>query len=134
LRAIADQAANELTGIFDPKKMFGGGGGFNIGSLFGGGGGGNDAAFQYMAGNVPFFQSGGLVTSPTLAVVGEVPEMIIPLSRMNDSSFFEGVGGGKQETNVSFVIQTPDAESFRRSQPQIMAQAATALNLAKRNL
>jgi hypothetical protein len=123
LRAIADQAAAELTNFFDVGSMFGsnggkGGGGFSLGNL------------------VPFLQTGGVVTQPTLAVVGDVPEAIIPLSKLNDQRFVEGMSGntGTSEINLSFQVNTPDIESFKRSQMQLMAQAQTALKLAQRNL
>ncbi len=45
--------------------------------------------------NVPHFATGGIVSSPTLALVGEAgPEAIIPLSSFAGGTSFAGAGGG----------------------------------------
>lgn len=54
------------------------------------------AIAKIAAGPVPSFQHGGVVTSPMIAKVGEVPEVIIPLSKMGK------MGGGGNVFNVHF--------------------------------
>lgn len=121
LRAIADKAASELGGIFDIALGGEGGSGFvgAIGGIFG-------------------LQHGGVVRSPTIAMIGEGgPEAVIPLDRLEDDRFLRrmGVDGGGSNASIVFNISTPDVASFRRSQTQIMAQAATSLNqVERRNL
>lgn len=77
-----------------------------------------------------------IVTQPTMfrfarggqtGLMGEAgPEAIIPLSRGADGKLgIQGGGGGGG--GVTFNISTPDADSFRRSQPQIQARANAAL-------
>ncbi|HEY7823543.1 MAG TPA: hypothetical protein VIG24_11935, partial [Acidimicrobiia bacterium] len=59
---------------------------------------------------VSFFADGGLVTGPTLGMVGEAgPEMIIPLDRM-------GQMGGNTVVNVTVTSADPQAvvEALRR--------------------
>jgi SLT domain-containing protein len=50
--------------------------------------------------------NGGIVTSPTLAMIGEGngPEAVIPLNRMNEF----GMGGGMNVTVQAGLISTPD--------------------------
>jgi hypothetical protein len=50
--------------------------------------------------NIPGLATGGIVTSPTLALIGEGagPEAVIPLSRMNE---FGMGGGGNVTINVN---------------------------------
>lgn len=50
---------------------------------------------------VPHFASGGIVTSPTMALVGEAgPEAIIPLSAFAGGSSLRGAGGGGGAGNI----------------------------------
>lgn len=82
------------------------------------------------------FARGGLVTRPTFAMIGEAgPEAVIPLAKMRDQKFLEslGAGSGGGETTVVFNISTPDVQSFKASQSQIMSQTAVALSRAQRN-
>jgi len=75
---------------------------------------------------VDFFASGGVVNSPKVfqtgrgtGVAGEAgPEAILPLKRGPDGNL--GVQGG-QTVNQFITIQTPDADSFRRSRAQVAA-------------
>lgn len=98
----------------------------------------NGAGFSQ--GRVMPFASGGVVSSPTFfpmrggtGLMGEAgPEAIMPLARGSDGKL--GVrGGGGGSVNVVMNIQTPDAESFRRSQGQIAAQMSRALGRGQRN-
>jgi len=56
--------------------------------------------------NIPMLANGGIVTSPTLAMIGEGngPEAVIPLNRMNEF----GMGGGMNVTVQAGLISTPD--------------------------
>lgn len=118
LRKMADRAADELSGVFSE-------GGF-LGELFGGGGSGS-------GGGVIPMQTGGIVTHPTLAMVGEVPEAVVPLSKLRDDAFMRSLGSASGERpNISMVVNTPDVQSFKASQSQLLSQAAVALGLAQR--
>ena len=67
--------------------------------------------------NIPYLANGGLVSSPTVAMIGEVgPEAVIPLSRM------DGMGGVNVTVNVSgSVIQERDlAVTVRDNIAQLM--------------
>jgi len=81
----------------------------------------------------PEFATGGIVMSPTLARVGEVPEAIIPLSKLNNAAFQDrfGTGGGQQrQVNATMIIQTPDPAAFNRSKHQALNEFATMLGRA----
>jgi hypothetical protein len=54
-------------------------------------------------GHVPMFANGGIVTSPTLGIIGEAgPEAVIPLDRLG------GMGGGMNITVNAGLVSTPD--------------------------
>jgi hypothetical protein len=56
-------------------------------------------------GNIPMFANGGIVTSPTLGIIGEAgPEAVIPLNRLGDM----GMGGGMNITVNAGLVSTPD--------------------------
>jgi hypothetical protein len=56
-----------------------------------------------LMGNVPFLSQGGLVSSPTLSVIGESgPEAVIPLDRLGE------FGGGMNITVNAGLVSTPD--------------------------
>jgi TP901 family phage tail tape measure protein len=62
-------------------------------------------------GDIPFFAKGGIVTSPTLGVIGERgPEAVIPLDRLGS-----GMGGGNT-INITVTSADPQAvvEAIRR--------------------
>lgn len=114
LRKLADSATDELFSLFEKKE----------------GGGGLGGLMKL----IPGFASGGIVSGPTLAMVGEAgPEAIIPLDKMRDEAFLNQLGsenGGN--INVTMNVQTPDLPSFKQSQTQIMAQLSVALQGAHR--
>ena len=139
--AILGPLANALGGM--------GGGGGIFGNLFGGGSG-------ILSG---IFHSGGIVGAPApqrlvpaLAFAGaprlhgggmaglradEVPAILqrgeMVLSRSQLAAI--GSGAGRQSpVNVVMNISTPDANSFRYAQGQIAADAARAMERARRNL
>lgn len=92
-----------------------------------------------LGGMMPFAK-GGVVSGATafpmrggMGLMGEAgPEAIMPLARGPDGSL--GVrGGGGRPVTVVMNITTQDAESFRRSQSQIAAEASRALSRGQRN-
>lgn len=94
----------------------------------------------FSQGRVMPFANGGVVSGPTVfpmrggtGLMGEAgPEAIMPLTRGSDGKL--GVrGGGGAPVNVVMNIQTPDSDSFRRSQGQIAAQMNRALGRGQRN-
>jgi hypothetical protein len=83
------------------------------------------------------FAQGGLVNSPTLSLLGEgrLPEAVVPLPD-GRSIPVQMAGGGSdagvnQTVNVSYTINTPNADSFRRAQPQILANTHADLKRAR---
>ena len=93
----------------------------------------------FSQGRVMPFANGGVVNGPVTfpmrggtGLMGEAgPEAIMPLTRGADGRL--GVtGSGGRSVNVVMNIQTPDAESFRRSQGQIAAQVNRVLGRGRR--
>jgi len=85
-----------------------------IGRVGGGGGEGSPSSVI----EIPKMASGGVVNSPTLAMIGEAgPEAVIPLSRMGQ------MGGGMTITVNAGLISTPD---------QIGQDIITAIQKAQR--
>jgi phage-related minor tail protein len=90
------------------------------------------------------FASGGVIQSPIsfplangrLGIAGERgAEAIMPLSRGPDGRLGVAVSGrGGGAVNVTINVQTPDAESFRRSETQLGAMLSRAVSLGQRNL
>jgi lambda family phage tail tape measure protein len=86
------------------------------------------------------FAKGGLVTAPTsfpmrgaTGLMGEAgPEAIMPLARGADGRLGVQASGGGRPVTVVMNIQTPDVQGFQRSQTQIAAQAARALQRGQR--
>jgi hypothetical protein len=67
--------------------------------------------------NIPMLAEGGIVTGPTLAMIGEGngPEAVIPLSRMGEF----GMGGGSGITiNVNGADPQAVVDALRRYQRQ----------------
>lgn len=104
-----------------------------FGGLFGGAGGGLPAA--------PFAH-GGIVASPTyfgaggsLGLMGERgAEAIMPLARGPNGQLGVVANGGARAASVTVNIQTPDVESFRRSETQVAAALARAVARGRRGL
>lgn len=96
---------------------------------------------SFAQGRVQPFASGGIVTRPVafplrggMGLMGEAgPEAIMPLARGPDGKLGVRAGGGGRPVNVVMNIQTPDAESFRRSNAQIAAQMSRAIARGNRN-
>lgn len=127
-------ALKPLEGAFTGLLSGGLGGLSNMfGGLLGGGGG---------AGVTPF-ASGGVISTPHffpmgrgLGLAGERgAEAILPLARGPDGRLGVASNGGRGGgVSVSMVIQTPDAESFRRSEAQVSASLARAVARGQRSL
>lgn len=120
----------------------GGGQGGWLSSLFTTGGGAGSAALQTdistsMAANPALFafgggmQAGGPVWSDRAYMVGERgPELFVP--RASGTIVPHGGAGGGNPVTVNMVVNTRDADSFRRSGPQIAAQMTRAAQQARR--
>lgn len=100
----------------------------------------NGSAFS--SGRVRAFAKGGVVSNATAfpmrggtGLMGEAgPEAIMPLSRGPDGKLGVRSEAGAHQTSVTVNIRTPDAESFRRSQGQISASIARAVQRGQRNM
>lgn len=92
-------------------------------------------------GNIMPFAKGGVVDRATpfgmrggMGVMGEAgPEAIMPLQRGPDGRLGVRAAGGGASQNITINIQTPNVESFRRSQSQVAAQLSRALSHGQRN-
>jgi hypothetical protein len=95
---------------------------------------------SFAQGRVMPFAKGGLVSAPTAfamrggtGLMGEAgPEAIMPLARGADGRLGVQAAGGGRAVTVVMNIQTPDVQGFQRSQTQIAAQAARALQRGQR--
>ncbi len=114
-----------------------------IGSLFGG----SVTPFAnggVFSGGLPVpFASGGVISSPIAfplgsgqtGIAGERgPEAIMPLTRGADGKLGLATSGGSAPINVTFHVTSPDADSFSRSETQLAAMLARAVNQGQRNL
>lgn len=144
--ALAAKLANALFGEDFLGGGKGGGKGADIGGWVGKAFSGimglfaaQGAAFQ-QGGRLTTFAQGGIVSSPTVfrfaggaGLMGEAgPEAIMPLKRLPSGQLGVAASGGGM--SVVMNIQTPDADSFRRSQGQILAQMNQAVSRGRRNL
>lgn len=134
------------------KSIFSGAGGFLAGSLggfFGGGGEGEAvAAVTASRGGIsdqmtpsmsvpaasfsgaPGFASGTPNTTGGIPAILHPNEAVIPLSG-NRKVPVEMQGGGGDNINVNFVVNSPNPDSFRRSQSQIENDVLSALQRAR---
>jgi phage-related minor tail protein len=107
-----------------------------IGNLFSGGGVANGPPLS-----ITPFADGGVVSAPHyfplgrgLGLMGERgAEAIMPLARGPDGRLGVAAQGGRG-VSVVMNISTPDAESFRRSETQVSAALARAVNRGARGL
>lgn len=94
----------------------------------------------FSQGRVMPFADGGVVRGATTfpmrggtGLMGEAgPEAIMPLARGPDGKLGVRADAGRA-VSVVMNIQTPDADSFRKSQSQIAAQMARAMTRGQRN-
>lgn len=90
------------------------------------------------------FAKGGVVASPSYfpmsnggtGLMGEAgAEAILPLARGPDGRLgVRSAGGGAAPIQISMVVNTPNAESFVRSQAQVNAMLARAVGRGRRSL
>lgn len=92
------------------------------------------------AGNLLPFAEGGVIGAPATfplgggrtGLAGEAgPEAILPLARGPDGRLGVSAGGGAA-VHVTMTVNTPDAESFRRSEAQVTAMLARAVGRGRR--
>lgn len=83
-----------------------------------------------MFANAKKFAQGGVTSgSDRIPALLSRNEAVVPLSR-NRAIPIEGMNGGT--TNITFNVQTNDAESFKQSRSQMLARFGTAVNRARR--
>ena len=150
-RMVAEAAAANLAKSLFGDLIKGGEGSGILGELFSNIDFGSIFGFSkggaFNQGGVMAFASGGIVNGATpftfgggqKGVLGEAgPEGILPLRRgANGKLGVELFGGSKQSAVsqiVNMYITTPDANSFRQSQGQILADANRTLGRGRRNL
>ncbi|MGY6570121.1 MAG: phage tail tape measure C-terminal domain-containing protein [Salinarimonas sp.] len=155
--AVLGPLANALGGIGGGMGGGMGGGGGIFGSLFGGGGGILSGIFH--AGGIvgapapqrlvpalayagaPRLHGGGMVGGMVRGMAGlrpdEVPAILQRGEMVLSRSQIAAMGSARETrppVNVVMNISTPDANSFRYAQGQIAADAARAMERARRNL
>ena len=87
----------------------------------------------YTRPNIMPFANGGIVTAPTLGLIGEkgYSEAVIPLTRGHMEKL--GLAQQKEATRpIQVFVQSPDATSFRRSEAQIAASVRRAVTAGQR--
>lgn len=125
IQPFQEGVAHGIQGILQGPTggLFGFGGANGLGNVFSGGG-------------VVPFRNGGVVSGPTMfpmsggrqGVMGEDGEEgIFPLARGADGKLgVRGTGGGKT-VNVTMIVNTPNADSFRRSERQTINRLKQSL-------
>ena len=126
---IFGSLSSSLSGILGGMGGLGGGmGGGGIGSLI-------STGLSLFGG---FFAKGGTVRPGRAHIVGDggEPELFVPNTVGRVVPFGQmaaaGMGGGNVSINMN--VQTPDANSFRKSQGQIAGDMARQIKKAQRNL
>lgn len=143
-RMAAEALAANIFGMLGMGASGSGGGGFLqgiFGAIIGGFTGGAGAAAGAASGGGGFgfsmAASGGEFREGEWAMVGErgrelvkfgAPAMVLP-NHTTERMMADG-GEAARPLNVTFNIETPDADSFMRSQNQIRAKVSTALTRA----
>jgi len=99
---------------------------------------------QIVQGATPgYYAEGGVFSTPTyfptigggVGLAGEAgAEAVLPLTRGRDGKLGVAARTGAGAVNVTFQIQTPDVEGFRRSQGQMTAMLARAVGRGRRGL
>ena len=136
LQTFAQIAAQKIASNIALGMMnsFGGGGGgmaySGNASWSGSGVGGNSFGLVQAMG----FADGGIVSAPTLGLIGEVPgtkELVMPLTDSN----LKAIGGGSnRSTPIINNFYTKDANSFKKSQASVAAALAGAVARGRRFL
>jgi TP901 family phage tail tape measure protein len=113
----------------------GGGGGGIFGGLFGGGGGGGGilgGLFGFAEGGSFTIGGTGGTDNNVMSINGRPVARVSRGEMVTVSPNGQGGGGGGRPIVINYNISTPDANSFRRSQGQIQANAAATINRASR--
>jgi phage-related minor tail protein len=140
LRSLAlDLSRLSLRSALQPlQNLLGGGLGSLFGQLFGFAKGGVTGS------KVPHpFAGGGVISAPVMfplggghvGLAGEAgPEAILPLTRGTDGRLGVHAAASGAPVTIQMTVNTPDAESFRRSEGQLTAMLSRALSRGQRNL
>lgn len=117
-----------------------------ISGIFGGGGGKPKPSSGIAAHNIPHMAAGGLVTKPTLAIVGEAgPEMVVPLTRAGSVSLTQppglprsmsagGAAGAAGSSGLNQTINYSPNVVISGTTQQIGAHVQTMLDQHSRDL
>lgn len=80
---------------------------------------------------IPAYAAGGVVTGPTLALIGEAgPEAVVPLRSKGDASAFAGLAGAGSGVTVvieSMTVVAPDPATFARKLARYVSRRASVL-------
>jgi hypothetical protein len=139
-KSFGDIAKNTIAKIGDSilnnqiDQIFSAAGGNNVGSLFSNMGSGSGNNMMGSLGSMfgGFFAEGGMYNAGKPIIVGEKgPEMILPKSggQVVPNNQLGNMGATSVVLNINGVT---DANSFRKSQGQITAEAARAIDIARR--
>ncbi len=108
--------------------------------MFGGGGGGGSSEMTFRreamggaygyGGPITAFSGGGVVSEPTTfrfrggtgIMAEKKPEAVMPLERGSDGQLGVRATGGGGDTYINFHVSTPNADSFRQSERQIIGR------------
>jgi hypothetical protein len=90
--------------------------------------GGAVSGVSSVIGSIPGFAAGGIVNSPTLAMVGEAgPEAIIPLSAFNGGGNLAGIGGGVGGGSGNINVYIQGGNYLNQGGAQQIAQALATM-------
>lgn len=135
IAGLADIAAQELAKTIISGLISSWGSGAGDAGTWGGDPGGGFLAAKggIASGGFKAFQDGGMVTRPTLGLIGEgsMNEAVVPLPN-GRSIPVEQKGGGGEATQNTFIIQAMDSKSFveftRRNPAAIIAPLTDSVN------
>lgn len=131
-KIAAQKMADYIIGLFG--SIYSGSAGGSLGTYSGASGGGRLVAEGgVLSGGFKAFQDGGMVTKPTLGLIGEgsMNEAVVPLPD-GRSIPVEQKGGGGEATQNTFIIQAMDSKSFveftRRNPAAIIGPITDSVN------
>lgn len=112
----------------------------DAGSFFGSSAGGSASGgfFSNIAGSLPFFAEGGsfdVNSQNSVATVPGIDNRVVAFRANDDERVTvsrDGEGSGKGPVNITFNVQTQDADSFNKSRSQIMTDLGSAVSRAQR--
>jgi TP901 family phage tail tape measure protein len=140
MKPIIDKISGAISGV---SKVISGVGGF-FSSLFGGGGSKSSGSAGIASKNIPHMANGGLVTKPTLAVVGEAgAELVVPLTKAGNMSLAQppalprsisGMAGSGSSSANALSVSPVYNVSVSGTSEQIVAKLQQMLNQHTRDL